>query len=48
MAMKTDRDRSQEAGCEAYIVKPLRFQELYTAIDTLLARPKLQWVRRET
>ena len=38
MAMKQDRERSLEAGCDAYIAKPLRYQELYVAIDTLLAR----------
>jgi two-component system cell cycle response regulator DivK len=38
MAMKADRDKSQVAGCEAYIAKPLRYQELYTAIDMLLTR----------
>ena len=40
LAMKEDRERSQEAGCDAYIAKPLRYQELYAAIDTLLARSK--------
>ncbi|MBK8738072.1 MAG: response regulator [Betaproteobacteria bacterium] len=38
MAMKQDREKSLEAGCDAYIAKPLRYQELYVAIDTLLAR----------
>ncbi len=38
MAMKADRDKSQVAGCEAYIAKPLRYQELYSAIDMLLNR----------
>ena len=38
LAMKEDRAKSHEAGCDAYIAKPLRYQELYTAIDTLLAR----------
>ena len=38
MAMKQDRERSLEAGCDAYIAKPLRYQELYVAIDALLAR----------
>ena len=36
MAMKQDRERSLEAGCDAYIAKPLRYQELYAAIDALL------------
>jgi two-component system cell cycle response regulator DivK len=38
MAMKEDREKSRLAGCDAYIAKPLRYQELYLAIDTLLAR----------
>jgi two-component system, cell cycle response regulator DivK len=36
LAMKEDRAKSQEAGCDAYIAKPLRYQELYAAIDLLL------------
>jgi two-component system cell cycle response regulator DivK len=38
MAMKEDREKTREAGCDAYIAKPLRYQELYAAIDSLLAR----------
>jgi two-component system cell cycle response regulator DivK len=42
MAMKADREKSQLAGCDAYIAKPLRYKDLYAAIDTLLAtRPKV-------
>jgi len=37
LAMKDDREKSQAAGCDAYIAKPLRYQELYAAIDGLLA-----------
>jgi two-component system cell cycle response regulator DivK len=37
MAMKEDQVRSQVAGCEAYIAKPLRYQELYETVDALLA-----------
>ena len=37
MAMKADRDKTKAAGCDAYIAKPLRYQELYAAIDALLA-----------
>src|SRR5579859_1653751 len=37
MAMKEDREKSQVAGCDAYIAKPLRYKELYAAIDILLA-----------
>jgi len=38
LAMKADREKSQIAGCDAYIAKPLRYKELYAAIDVLLAR----------
>jgi two-component system cell cycle response regulator DivK len=37
MAMKEDEEKSRVAGCDAYIVKPLRYQELYAVIDALLA-----------
>ena len=37
MAMKADQEKSQVAGCDAYIAKPLRYQELYAAIDALLS-----------
>lgn len=40
MAMKADREKSLLAGCEAYIAKPLRYQELYATIDALLLRSK--------
>ena len=36
LAMKADHEKSQTAGCDAYIVKPVRYQELYAAIDGLL------------
>ncbi len=36
LAMKADQERTQAAGCDAYIAKPLRYQELYGAIDSLL------------
>jgi two-component system, cell cycle response regulator DivK len=36
LAMKVDEERSQAAGCDAYIVKPLRYRELYTVMDRLL------------
>src|SRR5512143_3407230 len=38
MAMKADEERSQVAGCDAYIAKPLHYKELYAAIDTLLEK----------
>jgi two-component system cell cycle response regulator DivK len=40
MAMKDDQEKTKVAGCDAYIAKPLRYQELYAAIDTLLSRAK--------
>lgn len=40
MAMQSDREKSKLAGCDAYIAKPLRYEELYAAIDTLLAQRK--------
>lgn len=38
MAMKADREKSEIAGCDGYIAKPLRYQELYATIDALLAK----------
>jgi len=37
MAMKSDQEKSRLAGCDAYLTKPLRYQELYAAIDEFLA-----------
>jgi two-component system, cell cycle response regulator DivK len=37
MAMSADRANALEAGCNDYIAKPLRYQDLYNAIDALLA-----------
>ena len=39
MAMKSDREKTQIAGCDGYISKPLRYRELYAAIDALLGIP---------
>ncbi|MGR2708234.1 response regulator [Pseudomonas sp. IB20] len=36
MAMKGDREKNRLAGCDAYIIKPLRYKELYQIIDSLL------------
>lgn len=36
MAMKEDREKTMLAGCDAYVIKPLRYKELYEVIDTLL------------
>lgn len=36
MAMTADRQKTKDAGCDGYISKPLRYRELYTAIDLLL------------
>lgn len=37
MAMKEDQEKTRAAGCDAYIAKPLSYQDLYAAIDSLLA-----------
>ena len=37
LAMKADEERSQSAGCDAYIVKPLRYKELFAVTGRLLA-----------
>ena len=42
MAMKEDREKTKAAGCDAYIAKPLRYQELYAAIDSLLVKGEPQ------
>ncbi|MGF6093999.1 response regulator [Pseudomonas sp. 18175] len=42
MAMKEDREKTRLAGCDAYVIKPLRYKELYQVIDTLLAHPPLR------
>jgi len=39
LAMQADKERSQAAGCDAYIVKPLRYKELYTVMNRLLPKP---------
>lgn len=41
MAMKDDRVRAEVAGCDDWIAKPLRYRELYAAVDRLLASPVL-------
>ena len=38
MAMKDDQAKAEAAGCDAYIAKPLRYLDLYAAIDSLLAK----------
>jgi len=40
LAMKEDQEKSVLAGCDAYIAKPLRYQELYATIDRLLFKAK--------
>jgi two-component system cell cycle response regulator DivK len=36
LAMKEDQGKALAAGCDAYIAKPLRYQELYAAVNKLL------------
>jgi two-component system cell cycle response regulator DivK len=43
MAMKDDQEKIKMAGCDAYIAKPLRYQELYAAVDELLAGKASSW-----
>jgi two-component system cell cycle response regulator DivK len=38
LAMKADQEKTRIAGCDAYIAKPLRYRELYAAINTLLIK----------
>ncbi len=40
LAMKNDQEKTLLAGCNAYIAKPLRYLELYAAIDMLLGDSK--------
>ena len=47
LATKSDRERSELAGCDGYIAKPLRYQELYSKIDELL-EPELPCVNGDT
>src|SRR5271154_101538 len=42
MAMKEDQEKTKVAGCDGYIAKPLRYQELFAAIDALLAKVQPQ------
>jgi two-component system cell cycle response regulator DivK len=48
MAMKEDKEKSQVAGCDGYIAKPLRYAELYAVIDALLIRAGVNDRRRPT
>ena len=41
MAMSADSAKTREAGCDAYISKPLSYRELYACIDSLLGNPEL-------
>ena len=42
MAMKEDQEKPRAAGCDAYIAKPLRYQELYEVMARLLLPSKVQ------
>jgi two-component system cell cycle response regulator DivK len=39
LAMKADEERSRTAGCDAYIVKPLRYKGFYAVLERLLREP---------
>jgi two-component system cell cycle response regulator DivK len=36
LAMKGDEERIRAAGCDGYIAKPMRYQELIAAVDSAL------------
>ena len=38
LAMKDDQENSRQAGCDAYIAKPLAYRQLYETIDALLQK----------
>lgn len=38
LAMKGDEERIRAAGCEGYIAKPMRYQELLATVASQLAR----------
>ncbi|MEO8451768.1 MAG: response regulator [Gemmatimonadota bacterium] len=38
LAMKGDEERIRAAGCDAYIAKPMRYQELLATVAAQLAR----------
>jgi two-component system cell cycle response regulator DivK len=38
LAMKSDKERSKSAGGDAYLVKPLRYRELYEVVQRLLQK----------
>jgi len=40
LAMKADEERSRSAGCDDYIVKPLRYKELCAVMERLLVEPE--------
>ena len=39
MAMKEDREKTRLAGCDAYVIKPLRYKAQYQVIEKLLHPP---------
>ena len=39
LSLTSDLERGKEAGSDAYIVKPLRYNELYTVMEELLQEP---------
>jgi two-component system cell cycle response regulator DivK len=44
LAMKEDHAKALAAGCDDYIAKPLRYRDLYAAIDALLEKSKAKAV----
>jgi DNA-binding response OmpR family regulator len=41
-AMKGDREKCLEAGMDGYISKPIKFKELFDAIDVAVASGRVQ------
>lgn len=45
-AMKGDAEKTLEAGCDDYMSKPIRRQELLDTVQRWLARPTTEWMPR--
>jgi two-component system, cell cycle response regulator DivK len=41
-AMKGDEEKSIAAGCDGYVTKPVRYKELLTMLNTVMARNELR------
>jgi len=43
-AMKGDREKTLEAGCDGYLAKPVSRKNLIAAVEFWLARPSSEWM----